>query len=121
MTRLSPRLATEEYGFATLEPGRDVPPGLVPLATFAEDEGLSLVAPVASLDAAGVTCQRGFARISLGLTSALEGVGLTAAVSAALAYADISCNMIAAYHHDHLFVPWERRDEAFGIVGAVDI
>lgn len=121
MTRLSPRLATDEYGFATLEPGRDVPPGLSPLATFAEDEGLTLVATAAALDAAGVTCQRGFARISLGLNSALEGVGLTAAVSMALAEAGISCNMIAAYHHDHLFVPWDRRDEAFQIVDAIDI
>lgn len=121
MTRLSPRLATEEYGFATLDPGRAVPPGLALLATFAEDEGLTLVATIATLDAAGIECQRGFARISLGLFSALEGVGLTAAVSAALADAGISCNMIAAYHHDHLFVPWNRRDEALRIVDAIEI
>jgi hypothetical protein len=121
MTRLSPRLATEEYGFATVAPGREVPPGLSPLATFAEDEGLTLVATVAAFDAAGVECQHGFARISLGLFSALEGVGLTAAVSAALAEAGISCNMIAAYHHDHLFVPWDRREEAQKIVEGVEI
>lgn len=121
MTRLSPWLATEEYGFATLVPGRGVPPGLAPLATFAEDEGLTLVATVATLNAAGVACQRGFARISLGLFSALEGVGLTAAVSAALAEAGISCNMIAAYHHDHLFVPWDLREKALRIVEAVEI
>jgi len=121
MTRLSPTLAAEEYGFATLQPGRAIPPGLLPLATFAEDEGLTLVATVAAFDAAGVECQRGFARISLGLFSALQGVGLTAAVSAALADAGISCNMIAAYHHDHLFVPWDRRDEARTIVEGIEI
>lgn len=121
MTRLSPKMAAEEYGFATLAPGRQPPAGLTPLATFAEDEGLTLVAPAASLAAAGIECQPGFARISLGLFSALEGVGLTAAVSAALADAGISCNMIAAYHHDHLFVPWDRRDEALKIVEAVEI
>jgi len=22
---------------------------------------------------------------------------------------------VAGYHHDHLFVPWERRDEALAI------
>lgn len=121
MTRLSPTLAADEYGFATLEPGRQPPPGLTPLATFAEDEGLTLVATVSALDAARVGCQRGFARISLGLFSALEGVGLTAAVSAALADAGISCNMIAAYHHDHLFVPWDRREEALRIVETLEI
>lgn len=121
MTRLSPRLAAEEYGFATLQPGRAIPSGLIPLATFAEDEGLTLVATVASLDEAGIECQRGFARISLGVFSALEGVGLTAAVSTALAEARISCNMIAAYHHDHLFVPWDRREEAQKIVEGIEI
>lgn len=54
----------------------------------------------------------GFARITLMVHSALEGVGLTAAVSTALAEAGIACNVVAGYHHDHLFLPWERRDEA---------
>ena len=48
------------------------------MSTFAEDEGLTLVATCADLEAAGVAHQGGFARISLGLFSALEGVGLTA-------------------------------------------
>jgi len=53
-----------------------------------------------------------FARITLQVHSDLEGVGLTAAVSAALATSGIACNVIAGLYHDHLFVPWERRDEA---------
>jgi hypothetical protein len=43
-------------------------------------------------------------------------VGLTAAVSGALAEAEIACNVVAGFHHDHLFVPWERRDEALAIL-----
>ena len=57
-----------------------------------------------------------FARITLMVHSALEGVGLTAAVSAALAGAGIACNVVAGYHHDHIFVPWERREEALDIL-----
>lgn len=53
-----------------------------------------------------------FAHITLMVHSALEGVGLTAAVSGALAAAGIACNVVAGFHHDHLFIPWERRDEA---------
>lgn len=118
-TMLSPTLSAEEYGFASLPSGAACPPTLTPLATFAEDEGLTLVATVVSLAAHDIPHQPGFARISLGLYSALEGVGLTAAVATALADHGISCNMVAAYHHDHLFVPWDRRDEAMTIVDAI--
>jgi hypothetical protein len=37
---------------------------------------------------------------------------LTAAVAGALAERGIACNVVAGFHHDHLFVPWGRRDEA---------
>lgn len=54
----------------------------------------------------------GFARITLTVHSALEGVGLTAAVATALAQRGIACNVVAGYHHDHLFVPCARAEEA---------
>jgi hypothetical protein len=60
-----------------------------------------------------------FARITLTVHSALEGVGLTAAVSGALAEQGIACNVVAGFHHDHLFVPWERREEALGVLRKV--
>lgn len=116
---LSPALSAEEYGFATLAPGLGHPAGITSLATFAEEEGLTLVATATELSYYGIDHQPGFARISLGFNSALEGVGLTAAVSTALAEAGISCNMIAAFHHDHLFVPWDRRNEALAIIEAI--
>ncbi|MEQ8772867.1 MAG: ACT domain-containing protein [Erythrobacter sp.] len=62
---------------------------------------------------------RPFARITLTVHSDLEGVGLTAAASSALAGEGIACNVIAGFHHDHLFVPWERRIEALGILKAL--
>jgi hypothetical protein len=37
---------------------------------------------------------------------------LTAAVSTKLAAAGISCNVIAAHFHDHLFVPYPTAQEA---------
>jgi hypothetical protein len=57
-----------------------------------------------------------WARIGLGVHSSLEAVGLTAALSGALAEAGISANIVAALHHDHIFVPWERREEALRVL-----
>ncbi|MEM7702782.1 MAG: ACT domain-containing protein [Pseudomonadota bacterium] len=85
--------------------------------TFAmvrEDEGMTLVIRARRDDPGPL-----FAGITLQVHSALEGVGLTAAVATALATKGLPCNVIAAYHHDHLFVPWERREEALEILRSV--
>lgn len=84
------------------------------LGTFRETEGLTLILPEAA-NAGGLP----MARITLQVHSALDGVGLTAAVSGALARADIPCNVVAAFHHDHLFVPEDRAGEAMAILGAL--
>lgn len=76
-----------------------------------ENEGISQIIPTTPSDRSPL-----FAKISLQVFSDLEGVGLTAAVSTALAKAGIACNVIAGYYHDHLFVPWERREEAMEIL-----
>jgi hypothetical protein len=104
---LEPVLWTEPYGFA-------VACGTVafePFATVAESEGLTVIAPLATLAAAGLASEP-WARISLSVTSDLSAVGLTAAFASALAVEGISCNVIAGMHHDHLFVQWDRREDA---------
>ena len=53
-----------------------------------------------------------FRRITLGVQSSLEAVGLTAAVAGALTAVGISANVVAAFHHDHVFVPAERAADA---------
>ena len=59
------------------------------------------------------------ALITLNVYSALDGVGLTAAVATALARAGIACNMVAALNHDHVFVPIERAQEALAVLLAL--
>ena len=81
------------------------------LASFREKEGMTLVIP--RMKATEVQHSSGpMARITLAVHSSLEAVGLTADVSRTLANDGISANMIAAYHHDHVFVPLALADRA---------
>jgi uncharacterized protein len=110
---LSPALCGRDWGYAV---AKAVPNGVVAFATVAEDEGLTVIARLADLEAAGLAVQGPMARITLSVHSALEAVGLTAAVSTALAEAGISANMIAGFHHDHIFLPAADADRAMAVL-----
>jgi uncharacterized protein len=58
----------------------------------------------------------GWARITLTIHSSLAAVGLTAAVSKALAAEGVPANIVAAAYHDHIFVPWDHRADALAIL-----
>ena len=81
------------------------------LMMFREAEGTTLIVDVNDADAAGSE-RLLWARITLRVQSSLTAVGMMAAVSAALAKRGIPCNPVSAFMHDHIFVPWERRDDA---------
>lgn len=85
-------------------------------ATVVEDEGTTLVVPVAAARAAGAPVEFEAAWLTLTVQSALQAVGLTAAFSRALADAGIACNVLAGYHHDHLLVPADRADDAVALL-----
>jgi hypothetical protein len=57
--------------------------------------------------------------LTLNVDSALDAVGLTAAVSGVLAAEGIPCNVLAGYHHDHLLVPIESAERAMAALNAL--
>ncbi|MCP9768462.1 ACT domain-containing protein [Lacihabitans sp. LS3-19] len=71
---------------------------------FKESEGISLILKKEYADTLNLKYSFTAAWITLAIHSSLEAVGFTAAFSNALAKANISCNVVAAYYHDHLFV-----------------
>lgn len=119
LKKMQPRLNDAKYFFATVDESE-----LMALANsiefivciFREEEGLSVVfkdditddiQPLSQSPLSGP-----YAMITLAVESDLLSVGLMAAVSGALARKKISCNAFSAYHHDHIFVPFEKKDEA---------
>lgn len=116
---MEPRLFAEPYGYFVLAKGETMPPDLVPFATVAEEEGLTLVAPADDLARANIVAEPLWARISLTIHSDLSAVGLTAAFAGALAGQGISANVIAGFYHDHIFVQWERRENALAALIAL--
>jgi hypothetical protein len=89
-------------------------PGLLAAAHGMVKEGrlTTLVLPVESARRAGLPVVVEMAWLSLTVQSSLEAVGLTAAFSKILGDENISCNVLAGYHHDHILVPVDRAADA---------
>ncbi|MFD7868198.1 ACT domain-containing protein [Streptomyces sp. NPDC059783] len=115
LSGLRPELHPGRHVYATVPDGT-VPPGTEPVVTVREAEGLTLVLPEEQARAAGLAYTYAAGWITLRVHSALESVGLTAAVALALTDAGISCNVVAGFHHDHLFVPHDRAGEALAVL-----
>ncbi|MGW2601742.1 ACT domain-containing protein [Streptomyces klenkii] len=119
LSGMRPELNAGRYVYATVEGKAPAPDGVDPVVTVREPEGLTLVVRQEEADAAGLAYEYVAGWITLRVHSALEAVGLTAAISQALAQAGLSCNVVAGYHHDHLFVPYERAEEAVRLLEAL--
>jgi hypothetical protein len=119
LSGMRPQLNPGRYVFTTVPDSREVPGGVRPVVTVAEDEGLTLVVPQEEADRAGLGYDYVAAWITLRVHSALDAVGLTGAFATALAEAGLSCNVVAGFHHDHLFVPYEQAGQAVEILKAL--
>jgi hypothetical protein len=86
------------------------------VALIREAEGITVILTHEAAQRSGFGPEPKWARITLTVHSSLSAVGFMAAISARLAAAGLSLNPLAGYFHDHLFVPWERREEALTIL-----
>jgi hypothetical protein len=116
---MDPELHEGEFLFCSASAGWEVPIGLDPVVTVREAEGVTLVLPADAAESAGLVGTFRCAWITLRVRSALTAVGLTAAVSAALTRDGIACNVVAGFHHDHLFVPSDQADRAMAALAAL--
>ncbi|WP_439877929.1 ACT domain-containing protein [Pseudomonas prosekii] len=112
---MSPQLNAGEYVFCTLADGK-LPADVEIIGSFREQEGLTVILERSHAEQADLSFDYVAAWITLNVHSALEAVGLTAAFATALGKAGISCNVIAGYYHDHLFVGQTDAERALHVL-----
>ena len=113
LNNLQPNLLNEDYVFITLEDySFDFFNLLHPIATFEEEEGLTLVITDERAKQENFEYNSVFKCISLGAHSSLTSVGLIATISTLLSEKGISCNVFSGYFHDHLLVQKSLSNEA---------
>ncbi|MBW7969054.1 ACT domain-containing protein [Bradyrhizobium sp. BR 10289] len=112
LKQMKPQMQPGTFVFCTIAADARIPAALNPLLTFREQEGTTLVVLREEAEAAGFDHAFPSCLITLTVHSALDAVGFLAAITARLAAAGISVNAVSAFHHDHLFVPHDRADEA---------
>lgn len=109
---MTPVLDPGDWVFCAVTGTDTIPPDA--FAVIQEAEGTTLILPQATAQAAGYDGSSVMTKITLQVNSDLEGVGLTAAVATALTAQNIPCNVVAGFHHDHIFVPKSDAGTAYG-------
>lgn len=116
LRELDPVLNDGVYIFA------QAPAGFAPdncIGMFREAEGVSVIVTEREAGMVGLTPQFRAAWITLRVHSDLHAIGLTACFSTALAAHGVSCNVVSGVHHDHLFVPLEKAQQAMSCLETI--
>jgi len=116
LTSMNPVLHEGEYVFCTFS---GIPESIAfdeIICLVREDEGVTIVLNRLTADRLGLEYSFVSAWITLTVNSSLHAVGLTAAFSTALANEGVSCNVVAGYYHDHIFVPVADADKVLDIL-----
>jgi len=108
---LKPELHPGSYVFSSVNHLTDINPAEVVLI-FKEKEGYTIIVDKQLANQLNLTYNFVAAWITLTVHSSLEAIGLTAAFSQALAKENISCNVVAGYFHDHIFVDERHAEKA---------
>ena len=112
---MAPVLAPEVYVFTTSK----APPDIPAILRFEEAEGVTLITTRADAEAAGLVHEFPCRMITLTIHSSLDAVGFMAAIAARLAAEGMGVNPVAGFHHDHIFVPEDRAEDAMCVLTAM--
>jgi len=113
---MKPEMQDGVFVFCAVPDATDILAGIKPRLAFREREATTVVVRREEADILGLPHQFPSRLITLSIHSSLEAVGFLAAITARLAEAGISANVVSAFYHDHLFVPEHRADEALALL-----
>lgn len=105
---MKPFVNEGEYVFTTVKNTSNINQDTI-IGQFKEQEGTTLILKKSIADELDLPYTFIASWVTLKVHSALDAIGLTAAFSTELAKNNISCNVIAGFYHDHIFV--SKKDE----------
>jgi hypothetical protein len=118
LKKMKPNLKEGKFYFASVDEGELMAlSGYLEYITcvYRESEGLTIVFNEEILEnMKGFTekISGPFAMITLEVNSDRNAIGFMEKIAGALAKEKISCNAFSAYYHDHIFVQYERKEDA---------
>lgn len=108
---MEPSLHPGRFVYSTFR-GPVVPADLRVLCSYEEHEGTSVILEEGEALRHKIEHRFHCALITLNVHSDLAAVGFMSTLLTKLAERGIACNVVSAYHHDHLFVPIEQAGRA---------
>tara|TARA_B100000575_G_C23143456_1_gene666402 strand:+ start:3227 stop:3592 length:366 start_codon:yes stop_codon:yes gene_type:complete len=119
-SKLKPKLNPGKYVFCKTKNLNKLEESNI-ISIFKEGKNITVITKKEYAELANLEFYFVCAWITLKIKSTLDSHGLTYIFSKALYNKEISCNVIAGYEHDHIFVPYEKKDEALGILSGIKI
>ena len=107
---MNPVLHGGQYVFCALPPHAPLPSAAI--AVFREEEATTIVIAREDAERHRLDAVYAAAWITLTVHSDMDAIGFLAAIAKTLAEERISCNVISAVYHDHLFVPYGHGERA---------